>query len=72
MCVFKMLAHYVLLGSALLCNSLHFHAHVLLPQTRTRFNCFSMKTRARWGVYHPFAGLDQLHKSNLNAVSKNS
>ena len=72
MSVFKMLAHYILLGSALLCNSLHFHAHVLLPQTRTRYNCFSMKTRARWCVYHPFAGLDQLHKSNLNAVSKNS
>ena len=50
MSVFKMLAHYILLDSALLCDSLHFHAHVLSPQTCTRFNCLSMKTRARWGV----------------------
>ena len=62
MSVLKMLAHYILLGSALLCNSLHFHAHVLSPQSRTRFNCFSMKTIARWGVQHPFAGPDQLVK----------
>ena len=32
MIVFKMLAHYILIGSALLCNSLHFHAHVLAPK----------------------------------------
>ena len=29
--------------SALLCNSLHFHVHALFPQTRTPFDCFSMK-----------------------------
>ena len=42
--VVTMLAQNMLHGSALFNNSLHFHVHVSLPQTRARFDYFSMET----------------------------
>ena len=53
MSVFKMVAHYILLGSALLCSSLHFHAHVLSPQTRTRLKLFLYENKSTLGRVTP-------------------